>query len=77
MIAVLFMSGVLAETSRKQHGPNAVRINKCCEANEILLDLRCSIVNSSISKFRKYVFNIWTLICIFGYIKELGVSDIK
>lgn len=29
----------------QKHGPNAVRINKCCEKNEILVDLRCTEVN--------------------------------
>ncbi|KAJ6639547.1 putative G-protein coupled receptor Mth-like 5 [Pseudolycoriella hygida] len=31
----------------EKHGPNAVRVNKCCEKNEILVDLRCTTVNST------------------------------
>lgn len=60
LIVVLLMSGygVIAKTARKQHGPNAVRINKCCEANEILLDMRCSIVNSSIGKFLRSTLHV-------------------
>lgn len=29
----------------QKHGPNAIRVNKCCEKYEILVDLRCTEVN--------------------------------
>lgn len=35
--------------STKTHPPNYVRINKCCEENEIRVDSRCERVNSSVT----------------------------
>lgn len=72
VIVLLLLSGygVLSETARKQHGPNAVRINKCCEPNEILLDMRCSTVNSSICKYmfkRESTFLKTLKLCIWLY----------
>lgn len=34
--------------SDKQN-PNAVKVNKCCETFEILVDLRCTSVNESVT----------------------------
>lgn len=32
-----------------RHGPNAVRVNKCCEEDEVRIDRRCDRVNSSVA----------------------------
>lgn len=33
----------------QKHGPNSVRINKCCERFEILVDFSCTQVNESVT----------------------------
>lgn len=42
----------------QKHGPNSVRINKCCERFEILVDFSCTQVNESVtSKYSSfYIF---------------------
>lgn len=40
----------------QKHGPVAIRINKCCEKNEILIDLRCTKVNQTSGEFCEIEF---------------------
>lgn len=56
----------------QKHGPNAVRINKCCEKNEILIDLLCTPVNQTSGesydmnfrkKIKKFVWGFKHFLC--------------
>lgn len=40
----------------QKHGPNSVRINKCCERFEILVDFSCTQVNESVTSEYTFFF---------------------
>lgn len=48
-LCIVFMLAPPIELALQRHGPNAVRVNKCCEKYEILYDQRCTKVNSSVA----------------------------
>lgn len=47
LVATLYVLETIA--SPQKHNPNAVRINKCCEKFEILVDTSCVTPNSSVT----------------------------
>lgn len=47
----------------QKHGPNSVRINKCCERYEILVDFSCTQVNESVTS--EYIHTLSYYLAIF------------
>lgn len=46
LLAATLVVGSVASTTPQKYNPNAVRINKCCERFEVMLDGKCTVAES-------------------------------
>lgn len=55
---------VIRTINGDKHNPNAVRINKCCESFEILVDGVCTHVNKTNTGLHWILFSILLFACL-------------
>lgn len=59
---------------RSDSNNGSVRVNKCCEPNEILVDLRCANANETNQGKNANNYLSYVCVCVFSLLKTVHIA---